>query len=243
MGIAVDTSGNVLVADTDNNLIRKITPFGVVTTLAGNGGSGDANGIGTAAQFFCPAGVAVDTSNNVYVTDGCSNLIRKITPAGMVTTLAGNGSAGSSNGPGTVASFDSPRGIAVDASGNVYVADMINESIRKITPAGIVSTLAGNGSKGYSNGIGSVASFYYPMGVAVDASGNVYVTDSVNAMVRKITPDGTVTTLAGNGNSNSINGIGAAASFNGPSGIATDALGNIYVSTYIGSIVNKITPQ
>ncbi|MDP6770717.1 MAG: Ig-like domain-containing protein, partial [Anaerolineales bacterium] len=168
-------------------LIRKITPEGVVTTLAGSGSHGSTDGTGTAASFSYPQGVAVDFNSNVYVADQSNNLIRKITPAGVVTTLAGSGSEGSTNGTGTAASFDNPVGVAVDGSGNVYVADLSNNLIRKITPAGVVTTLAGDaGNNGSTNGTGTAALFYYPAGLAVDFSGNVYVADQYNHLIRKI---------------------------------------------------------
>ena len=164
-GVAVDGSGNVYVADIDNNTIRKITPAGVVTTLAGTAGvHGSADGTGSAAQFYDPHGVAVDGSGNVYVADTDNNTIRKITPAGVVTTLAGTaGVYGSADGTGSAAQFNYPAGVAVDGSGNVYVADTYNDTIRQITPAGVVTTLAGTaGMPGSADGTGSAARFYYP---------------------------------------------------------------------------------
>jgi DNA-binding beta-propeller fold protein YncE len=226
-GVAVDASGNVYVADKTNNMIRKITPAGVVTTLAGSTASGSTDGTGTAAGFNGPTGVAVDVSGNVYVADYSNNMIRKITPAGVVTTLA--------------AGFNGPTGVAVDASGNVYVADKGNNMIRKITPAGVVTTLAGSTTLGSTNATGTAASFEYPYGVAVDASGNVYVADWGNNMIRKITPAGVVTTLAGSTTSGSANGTGTAASFYYPSGVAVDASGNVYVADAWNNMIRKIT--
>jgi serine/threonine-protein kinase len=196
LGVAVDGSGNLYVADYGNDVIRKISPAGLVSTLAGTGAVGADNGAGIAATFDLPEGVAVDASGNVYVADNGNNLIRKITPAGVVSTLAGSGTAGSANGTGTSASFNSPFGVAVDAAGNVYVADSGNNLIRKITPAGVVSTLAGSGARGANNASGSAASFNTPSGVSVDASGNVYVADENNNQIRKITPAGVVSTVA-----------------------------------------------
>ena len=193
---AVDAAGNVYVADPGNNRIRKITPAGVVTTLAGGTG-GFADGTGTAAQFYNPLGVAVDAAGTVYVSDRYNDRIRKITPAGVVTTLAG-GTGGFADGAGTAAQFSSPRGVAVDAAGYVYVGDTGNGRIRKITPAGVVTTLAGTGTAGLANGAGTVAQFNNPQGLAVDAAGTVTVADSSNYQIRKITQVGvTVSDLEG----------------------------------------------
>ena len=161
----MDSAGNVYVADSANNTIRKVTPAGVVTTLAGLAGScGSADGTGSAARFYCPAGVAVDSAGNVYVADMHNNTIRKVTPAGVVTTLAGlAGSPGSADGTGSAARFNDPYGVAVDSAGNVYVADTGNNTIRKVTPGGVVTTLAGlAGSAGSADGTGSAARFDYP---------------------------------------------------------------------------------
>jgi sugar lactone lactonase YvrE len=241
-GVAVDASGNVYVGDTENNEIRKITPDGVVTTLAGSGAPGSANGTGTAASFLSPRGVAVDAIGNVYVADAENNEIRKITPDGVVTTLAGSGTAGAADGTGTAASFNLPQGVAVDASGNVYVTDTVNNEIRKITPAGVVTTLAGSGTAGAADGTGTAASFNDPIGVAVDASGNVYVGDKSNNEIRRIEPTGVVTTLAGSGAASSANGTGTAASFNLPAEVAVDTSGNVYVAEEGNNQIRKITP-
>jgi sugar lactone lactonase YvrE len=170
-GVIVDSSGNVYVADTGNDTIRKITPAREVTTLAGTGGSaGSADGTGSAARFNSPGGVAVDDAGNVYVADTSNHTIRKITPAGAVTTPAGSaGVQGSADGTGSAAQFNTPKAVAVDSAGNVYVADTSNDTIRKITPAGVVTTLAGSpGVPGSADGTGSAARFNLPGGVAVD---------------------------------------------------------------------------
>ncbi|MDR3704656.1 MAG: T9SS type A sorting domain-containing protein [Paludibacteraceae bacterium] len=236
--VAVDASGDVYVADYMNNMVRKITAAGVVTTLAGSTTSGNTNGTGTSASFRYPAGVAVDASGNVYVVED-DNMIRKIMATGVVTTFAGSTASGSTNGTGTSASFYNPTGVATDASGNVYVADYYNNMIRKISGAGVVTTLAGSTTSGSTNGTGTSASFNLPVDVAVDASGNVYVADFNNRMIRKITATGEVTTLAGSTASGSKNGIGTSASFYNLSGIAVDAFGNVYVAD--NNMIRKIT--
>ena len=167
------------------------SPVGTVTTFAG-GLQGSADGTGADARFTDPIGVAVDGDGNVYVADNNNHTIRKITPAGVVTTLAGTaGSSGSADGTGADARFNSPSGVAVDGGGNVYVAEYSNHTIRKITPAGVVTTLVGAANEsGFSDGRGPFARFYAPYGVAVDGDGNVYVADYANHAIRKVTPAG-----------------------------------------------------
>jgi sugar lactone lactonase YvrE len=240
-GVALDGAGNVYVADKGNSKIRKITPGGVVTTFAGSGVPGHADGTGTAASFYQPNGVAVDGGGNVYVGDTVNQKIRKVTPGGVVTTLAGSGSPGSADGTGTAASFYFPEGVAVDQGGNVYVGDYLNCKIRKITPEGVVTTLAGSGSGGGSDGAGTIAKFNGPSGVAVDGRGNVYVADNGNSKIRKITPRGFVTTLAGSNQPGSADGIGTAASFNRPFGVAVDGSGTVYVADTYGNKIRTIT--
>jgi sugar lactone lactonase YvrE len=242
LGVAVDSSGNVYVADAQNNKIRKITSSGAVTTLAGSQVGGAVDGTGTAARFSYPVGVAVDSSGNVYVADSGNNKIRKITSAGVVTTLAGSGSIGSADGVASSASFAGLSGVAVDSSGNVYAADSSNFKIRKITSTGVVTTLAGSGSIGSADGSASSASFTSLTGIAVDSSGNVYVADGDKHKIRKITSTGEVTTFAGSGVDASIDGIGTAASFNYPSGLAIDSIGDVYVADTGNNKIRKITP-
>jgi serine/threonine protein kinase, bacterial len=240
--VAVAANGTVYVADTNNNLIRQITPAGVVSTLAGSGSQGSANGTGLVASFNLPYGVAVAANGTIYVADRNNHLIRQITPAGVVSTLAGSGSQGSANGTGSAASFNSPCGVAVAANGTVYVADTNNNLIRQITPAGVVSTLAGSGSTGSANGTGSAASFNVPFGVAVAANGTVYVADTFNNRIRQITPAGVVSTLAGSGSYGNANGTGLAASFNTPCGVAVAANGTVYVADTNNNLIRQITP-
>jgi len=250
-GVAVDANGNVYVGDTSNCTIRRITPAGMVSTFAGTPGvRGYADGIGSAAQFFYPAGLAVDGSGNVYVADEDNFAIRKITPDGVVTTLAGSPLGGGEvDGTGSAVQFDLPTGVAVDGSGNVYVADNQNSSIRRVTPSGVVTTVAGKqphppwSNPGYADGIGYAAQFEEPKNVAVDASGNVFVTDSTNDTIREVTLNRVVTTLAGVATvSGSTDGIGAAAGFSLPWGIAVDSKGTLYIGDAVNNTIRVGVP-
>ncbi|HLK30636.1 MAG TPA: NHL repeat-containing protein [Puia sp.] len=243
-GVAIDASGKVYVGDENNALIREITSAGLVSTLAGST-DGYADGTGSGAKFFGPDGVVLDAAGNLYVADYTNNRIRKVSPAGVVTTLAG-GTQGYADGTGTAAQFFSPTGIAIDGSGNLYVADTYNHRIRKITPAGVVSTLAGSGATGpgngaYADGAALSAQFSGPQGVAVDGSGNVYVADNGNNVIREISKGGIVSTVAGSGDDGEQDGTGTAAEFGAPIGIAVDASGILYVTDRLGT-VRKITP-
>ena len=244
--VALDTSDNVYVTDYDNHTIRKITPAGLVTTLAGRGGvPGAIDGPGNVARFNGPATLDVDSHGIVYVTDDSNNTIRKITPAGVVTTLAGlAGTPGSNDGTGNMARFNNPIGVAVDSATNVYVADYGNHTIRKITPDGVVTTLAGSAGKiGSADGTGGIARFNEPHHVRVDSAGNIYVADSGNHTIRKVTPTGVVTTLAGKaGTPGSADGSVSVARFNYPTGVYVTTNGNVYVVDNFGSTIRRITP-
>jgi sugar lactone lactonase YvrE len=249
--VAVDASGSIYVADYTSHSVRKITnpdtSSCTVSTLAGSCASGNANGTGSAASFVSPEGLTLDAAGNVYVTDVSSNNIRKITPAGVVTTVAGSGAQGYANGPAASAMFHNPWGIGVDSKGNVYVADRLNNVIRKITPEG-VSTFAGSGVAGAADGVGANATFNTPYGLAIDAADNLYVTDTDvdgrHRAVRKITPDGQVTTVAGGCDgalrpgAMPVNG----ACFSTLMGITIDASGAIYVIDQADALLRKIAP-
>jgi len=239
--IAVDAAGIIYVSDQQNHRIRKITQSGVVTTFAGSGSPGFANGTGTGASFSSPIGLAIDASGNLYVADYSNHRIRKVTPGGNVSTFAGAGNAGNMDGSATSASFRNPMGICFDAAGNLYVADRLNHSIRKINTSGNVITLAGNGVAGFINGTGSGASFNYPNGVAADASGNIFVADQQNHSIRKVSSSGLVATLAGNGSSATVNGSGTAIRFNSPYGLSIDGAGNLYIAESSGQVVRKVS--
>lgn len=245
-GLVADVNGTIYVTDTYSNTIRKITPAGVVSILAGSPNqTGSNDGIGPAATFFKPWGIARDTAGNLYVTDAGNSTIRMVTPTGVVTTLAGTaGQIGSADGMGAAARFNSPQRIAVDLSGNVYVADSGNSAIRKITADGVVTTIAGQaGVTGNADGIGASARFKNPGGIAVDKQGNLLVADTGNATIRKITSSGEVTTFAGRvGDAGSQDGNASVAQFYGPSGLAVDAFNNVFVADTYNGNVRKITP-
>ena len=243
-GIAIGPEGSFVVADEVNNVIYRVTPDGMVTILAGTRWSPTladtknrletgkasarefADGAGVQARFNAPKGVAVDSSGNTYVADSGNGVIRKITPAGEVTTVAGSpGERGDKDGKGYAARFFVPQGVAVDAAGNLYVADTGNHTIRKITSDGIVSTLAGKaGEIGRTDGKSDAAKFYALRDIAIDPAGNLYVIDSGNYNVRKITPQGNVSTVAGE--ASSIPQLVV----NLPTGITVDHAGNLYVA-------------
>ena len=242
-GIAVDKDGNVYVADAANSVIRKITSTLTtcqVSTLAGSGFAGSADGVGTEASFNFPRGLTVDTSGNVYVADRSNNKIRKVTRAGVVITIAGTGPAGNTNGAAlTTATFDEPAGIAVDETlGVLYVNEGGNNAdVRKITFDGMgnpltVSTLAGLGVSPAIDGIGLNA---------IDANGNLYVADGYNNAIRIISPAGDVKTLAGTGKAGADNGPADQATFNGPLGVTSNA-GIVYVADGYNNKIRKIAP-
>lgn len=243
IGITIDASNNIFITDFGNNLIRKITQAGVVSTWAGSGAIGFDDGIGTLATFNGPDGITVDHSGNVFVSDN-HNIIRKITPDREVTTFAGNvhSGPGFADGVGIDANFRLPEGLAVDASNNIYVADCGNNMVRKITPDRVVTTLAGQLTAGFTNGQGLMAGFNIPLGVAADAAGNVYVTDNGNNVVRKITPSGEVTTLAGSGAIGTNDGKNSQATFSDLHGIAVDASGIVYVGDEQNNKIRRIAP-
>jgi sugar lactone lactonase YvrE len=239
-GIAVDAQGNVYVGDYLDHHIRKITPEGVVSTLAGNGTPGYADGPALNAEFDNPDAIAVDGQGNIYVADFATSRIREISLAGNVSTLTGS-NAGYADGPIATAQFNGPRGLSIDKQGNFYVVDCNNNMIRKITTSGIVSTLAGNGTAGWVDGPGINGEFYLPASGTIDSQGNVYVADESNNRIRRITPAGVVSTLAGNGTAGFANGTGTNAEFNNPLGIAVDSQGNVYVGDSGNNQVRKIS--
>jgi hypothetical protein len=254
-GVAADTNGNFYVGDLYNNTIRKVTPAGEVTTLAGRAGfAGSLDGTNSDARFNNPLVVAVDHAGNIYVSDELNYTIRKLTPVGtnwVVTTLAGRASyAGSADGTNSDARFDMSGGGSMDRAGNLYVADIYNHTIRKLTPMGtnwLVTTLAGKaGVPSYADGTNRAALFHYPWGATLDSAGNLYVGDQDNGAIRKLTPVGTncvVTTLAGLPRVRGYaDGTNTVARFWDPCGVIVDTAGNLYVGEYGNCTIRKVTP-
>jgi streptogramin lyase len=263
-GLAVDSQGNLYVADQFNFTIRKITPLGtnwVVTTIAGSSGqSGLQDGTNAHALFNSPTGITADLSGNLFVADQYNNAIRKVSPVTgttnwVITTIAGQGlnNNGFADGTNRAATFHQPAGIAVDANGNLFVADQYNNAIRKVTPVKgttnwVVTTIAGQGpnNSGTANGTNKTAQFNAPSGIAVDAGGHLFVADQFNNEIRKLTPSGTnwiVTTIAGCGPGNPGSADGAnTGEFNTPTGLAVDTNGNVYVADEENDTIRKLTP-
>jgi sugar lactone lactonase YvrE len=252
--LALDKQNNLLVANASSNVL-KVSPSGAVSTVAGSGRYNYAEGSATSAEFYSPNGIAVDAEGGIYLSDiyniGSINgvpttnteaRIRRITPAGTVSTLAG-GAGGDADGKGPAAQFRGPEGLAIDASGTVYIAEFKGARIRKITPDGQVSTFAGTGVKGYLDGKGNVAQFNHPSGVAVDALGNVFVAEAGNHCIRKITPAGDVSTLAGTRMSGHRDGALTTAAFDEPSAIAIGKDGVLYIAEYHGNVIRTISAQ
>jgi sugar lactone lactonase YvrE len=238
-GVAVDSAGNLYIGDANNHRVRKVSPDGTITTVAGNGtaapsvqqagpGPGD-GGPATSAQLRTPIGVAVDSGGNLYIADLGNFRIRKVSPGGTISTVAGNGTFGFSGdgGPATSAQL-SAEGIALDQTGNLYIADISNRRVRKVSPAGIITTVAGTGTPGDTGdgGPASSAELYEPIFVAVDSIGNLYIADTVEGVVRKVAPDGTISTYA--------SGVG-------PYGVAVDSGGNLYISDDSNSVIRKVS--
>lgn len=235
-GMSFNKTGNLFIADVANNAIRKITTAGIISTYAGTGVSYGYSGDGgqaTNAKLYNPSSVAVDTSNgNVYIADTRNHVIRKVTTAGVISTFAGNGTAGYSGdaGQATAAKLNYPRGLMFGTTGNLYIADQMNNVVRKvITSTGVISTYAGTGTLGYTGdaAAATAATLDHPVGLGIDASGNIYIADQGNHVIRKITTAGTISTYAGKGTGATTNngafsgdgGAATAAELNLPSGI------------------------
>jgi uncharacterized protein (TIGR03437 family) len=267
-GVAIDSSGNLYIAEPIANRVRKVSILGTIATVVSgglcsrfntslpNGPSFDGDGgLAATAQVSCPSGLAADSSGNLYIADTANNRIRKVTPAGIITTVAGSGPSNSAGGfsgdggPATAAMLWGPSAVTVDASGTLYISDTQNNRIRKVTPAGIITTVAGSGPAGLSGSYGgdggpaTSAALSYPHGVAIDAGGNLYIADSVNNRIRKVTPAGTITTVAGTGGPGfgGDAGLAIAAQLATPLGVAIDEAGNLFVADYGNNRIRELS--
>ena len=249
LGVAVDSAGNIYFAEYYSNRIRKVDTEGIITYVAGKGSGGYSGDGGQAieASLYAPMDVAADNAGSIYIADSANHRIRKVDTDGIITTIAGNGSPSYSGdgGKATEASLSSPEGVAVDSAGNIYFTEHFGHRIRKIDTDGIITTVAGNGSGGYSGdgGKATEASLNYPIGVMVDNVGNIYIADPGNNRIRKVDTDGIITTVAGNGirSYSSDGGKATEASLNYPKGVVVDSVGNIYVSDYGNHRIRKVS--
>ncbi len=247
-GVVVDSLGNVYLCGGPNTL-RKVDTAGIITTFAGtgtNGFSGD-GGPATAAQIYDPQELAIDRLGNIYFADVANQRIRMVNTLGIISTVAGNGTAGFSGdgGAATLANLNFPEGVSVDESGNIYIAEVNNNRIRKVNMAGIISTVAGNGTSGFSGDIGpaTAAEISEPTGVRNDKQGNLYIADANNSRIRKVDGSGIITTIAGNGifAFAGDGGPATAAELNASVGVNVDAAGNVYISDWNNSRVRKLS--
>jgi sugar lactone lactonase YvrE len=248
-GITLDQSGNVFIADLSNNRIRRVNTNGVISTVAGNasyGYNGD-GGAATQTSLWQPFGVAVDPSGNVFIGDTADNRVRKVDTNGIITTVAGNGTRAYSGdgGPATNAGLNLPAGVALDAAGNLFIADQDNQRIRKIDTNGFITTVAGNGTNAYSGdgGAATNASLNFPGGVTADAVGNLFIADTDNNRIRRVNTNGIITTVAGNSmyGYSGDGGVPTNASLFGPLGVAVDASGNLFIGDTFNARVRKVT--
>lgn len=242
-GLAVDRTGTTYIADPDQSQIWRIDSAGTISVFAGTGEPGYADGPSVTAQFNAPLDIAPDGAGAFYVADFGNSRIRRISTDGTVSTFAGSGQQGHADGPAAAAQFEGPQALAVDGNGNVYVAELQGNRIRRITPDGTVSTLAGSGTAGYRDGPGAQAQFRVPEALAVDAAGRVYVADGGNNRIRVIAPDGTVSTLAGSGNAGLADGPASTAEFRHPSGIAVNEAGIVYVGDWLNGRICELRPD
>ena len=249
LGVAVDSGGILYIADTFGHRVRKVSVSGTITTVAGNGSpgfSGD-SGPATSASLYGPTSLALDPSGNLFIADAYNNRIRKVSPSGIITTVAGCTACNSGDGfAATSAALSGPSASAVDTAGNLLIVDSFSNQVRKVSTAGVISTLAGTGTAGYSGDDGPAvsASLNSPGGIAVDGSGNVFVADTANSRIRRISSTGTITTVAGNGafGFGGDNGAATSATFNGPTGVAVDGAGNLFVADSSNNRIRKISP-
>jgi len=247
-GVAVDSTGNIYIADFNNSRIRKVNTSGIITTVAGTGTAGYSGdgGAATAAMLNRPVSVTVDSSGNMYIGDRYNNRIRRVNTSGIITTVAGTGTAGYSGdgGAATAANLNNPIGVAIDSTANMYIADYFNNRIRKVNTSGIITTIAGTGTAGYSGdgGAATAARIDGPYGVAIDSSGNMYIADTNNHRIRKVNTSGIITTVAGTGTAgySGDGGAATAARIYSPYGVTIDSTGNMYIADGTDNRIRKV---
>ncbi len=249
-GIAVDAAGNVYFCELGNSVIRKVSTSGIISTVAGTGTAGFSGngGPATAAKINQPTSVAVDDTGNIIFTDDANNMIRKINTSGIISTIAGTGTGGYFGDLGLAvnAQLNAPSGVATDHKGNVYIADVYNHAVRKIDIAGRITTIAGDGTPGYSgNGYSAViASLNFPKGVWADSAGSIFIVDQGNSCIRRINTGGIINTYAGcdTPGYSGDGGYGYKAKLNAPTEITTDRSGNLYIADFNNHVIRKVTP-
>jgi type IX secretion system substrate protein/NHL repeat-containing protein len=247
--VTFDAIGNLYIADNYNNRIRKVNTAGIISTFAGNGTAGYSGdgGQATAAEIENAAGVAFDVIGNVYIADAGNNCIRKVNTVGIISTIAGNGISGFSGdgGQATAAELSLPTAVVIDSHGNLYIADDYNQRIRMVNTVGIINTFAGNGTNSFGGdgGQATAAELFYPIGLALDATGNLYIADSQNSRIRKVTTTNIISTIAGNGTQgySGDGGYATAAELKYPNGVALDVAGNIYIADDVNNRIRRVT--
>lgn len=248
-GVAVDSAGNVYIADLNNNVIEKVTPSGTLSIFAGTGSPGlPIPGPATSSPLNSPRGIAVDSAGNVIIGDSDNSVVEQVTPSGTLSIIAGTpGSYGPPiPGPATSSPMDAPTGVAIDSAGNLYIADEGNNQIYKVTPSGTLSIIAGTrGSGSPTPGPATNSEFYSPSSVAVDSTGNVYVSDEGNNLIEKVTPSGTLSIIVGTPGSSGppTPGPAISSSLNNPLGVAVDSAGNVYIADQTNNVIEKVTPS
>ncbi len=251
MGLAVDRAGNLYIADSSNHRIRRLAPSGTITTIAGTGEQGFSGDGGPAVQARLnrPSGVAVDAAGNLYVADAFNHRIRRVDPSGTITTIAGTGAEGfgGDNGPAVQSRLNRPQALAVDAAGNLYIADTRNHRTRRLDPSGTITTIAGTGAEGFSGDDGPAiqARLSLPQGVAADAAGNLYIADTGNQRIRRVDPSGTITNFAGTEGTGDIgdNGPAVQAHLGWPRGLAVDGAGNLFIADTYNDRIRRVDPS
>ncbi len=250
-GVAADTNGNIYFCEIGNSVVRKVNATGIISTVAGTGVQGFSGngGPATAAQINQPTSVAIDDTGNIYFTDDGNNMIRKVNTAGIITTIAGTGTAGyfGDNGFAVNAELSQPSGVAIDRKGNIYIADVYNHAVRMIDTSGKIKTIAGDGTPGYSgNGTSAViAQLKYPKGVAVDTFGNIFIVDQGNSTIRRINPAGIIIAFAGcdTAGYSGDGDYGYNAKLSGPTEVTIDKAGNVYIADFGNHVIRKVKPS